>query len=321
MNEVLKIKAYSVMMFSYFATFFITLMTNFNELMAFATVVREGSFTRAAAQMGISQSALSHTIRHLEKKLAIKLLHRTTRSVSPTEAGQHLYQTVAPRFEDIETEIATLSELQGKPTGTVRITATEHSFNTILWPRLRDTLHQYPDIRIEITSDYRFTDIVAERYDIGIRLGDSLAKDMIAVRIAPDLQMVVVATPTYLAQHQQPTTPQEIIQHQCITLRLPTYGGLMPWEFMHHGKTTTLHVPARIVFNSNSMVIQATLAHYGLAWLPLDSVLPYIEQGQLVTLLDDWRATFPGYHLYYATRHASQALMVIVDALRWHSPA
>src|SRR5271169_3078616 len=206
-------------------------MARFDDLAAFAAVARAGSFTRAAAQLGVSQSALSQTVRGLERRLDLKLLNRTTRSVSPTEAGERLYQSVGPRFADIEAELAVLGELRGKPAGSVRITATEHAARTLIWPRLEGWLPKYPDINIEISSDNRFTDIVAERFDIGVRLGGDVAKDMIAVRIAPDMRMIVVGSPAYFARHPRPTTPQDLTAQDCVSLRLPTHGGLMNWEF------------------------------------------------------------------------------------------
>jgi len=291
-------------------------MARFDDLAAFSAVVRTGSFTRAAAQLGVSQSALSQTVRALERRLDLKLLNRTTRSVSPTEAGERLYQTVGPRFADIEAELAVLREMRGKPAGLVRITATEHAVRTLVWPRLQAWLPSYPDIRIEISSDNRFTDIVAERFDLGVRLGGDVAKDMIAVRIAPDMRTTVVGSPDYFARHPRPRMPQDLAEHDCIGRRLPTHSGLLNWEFKRRGKSVNVHVSGRLVLNSSELIAAAALAGHGLAWLPDDIVRDYIGAGHLISVLDDWAVTYPGYHLYYASRRASPALALVVDALR-----
>jgi DNA-binding transcriptional LysR family regulator len=291
-------------------------MNNFDDLAAFAAVVRARSFTRAAAQLGVSQSALSQTVQSLERRLDLKLLNRTTRSVSPTEAGERLYQTVGPRLADIEAEIAVLGELRGKPAGTVRITATEHAVRTLIWPRLGLWLPKYPDIKVEISADNRFTDIVAERFDIGVRLGADVAKNMIAVRIAPDMRLAVVGNPDYFARCPPPRAPQDLTDHDCIGMRLPTHGGLLTWEFKRRGKSVNVHVNGRLVFNSTDLVLAAALAGHGLAWVPEDLVGEHIAAGRLRSTLDDWATTFPGYHLYYASRRASPALTLVVDALR-----
>ena len=291
-------------------------MARFDDLAAFASVVREGSFTRAAAQLGVSQPALSQTVRALERRLDLKLLNRTTRSVSPTEAGERLYQTVGPRLADIEAELAVLGEMRGKPAGTVRITATEHAVRTLVWPRLLPWLPRYPDIKVEISSDNRFTDIVAERFDIGVRLGADVAKDMIAMRMAPDMRMAVVGAPDYFARRTRPDAPQDLTEHDCIGLRLPSHGGLLKWEFARRGRSLSAHVSGRLAFNASELIIAAALAGLGLAWTPVDTVDGHIAAGRLVSVLDDWAATFPGYHLYYASRSASPALALVVDALR-----
>jgi len=291
-------------------------MTRFDDLAAFAAVVRASSFTKAAAQMGVSQSALSQTVRALEQRLDLKLLNRTTRSVSTTEAGERLYRTVGPRLEDIEAELAVLGEMRGKPAGTVRITATEHAVRCLVWPRLSAWLPNYPDIKIEISSDNRFTDIVASRFDIGVRLGDDVAKDMIAVRMSPDVRMAVVGSPAYLARHAPPKTPQDLTDHDCIALRLPTHGGLLNWEFKRRGKTVNAQPAGRLVFNAGEMVVAAVLAGHGLAWQPNDAVAEHIAAGRLVEVLEDWAAAYPGYHVYYASRRSSPALMLVVQALK-----
>ena len=291
-------------------------MARFDDLAGFAAVVRAGSFTRAAARLGVTQSALSQTVRALERRLDLKLLNRTTRSIAPTEAGERLYQTVGPRFEDIEAELAVLGEMRGKPAGTVRITATEHSTRTLIWPRLERWLPLYPDIKVEIIADNRFTDIVAERFDIGVRLGGDVAKDMIAVRIAPDMRMAVVGSPDYFSQRPRPSTPQDLIKHDCIGLRLASHGGLMRWEFTRRRKTVNAHVTGRLVFNSSELIVAAALSGHGLAWLPLDLVEEHVASGRLKSVLDEWAITYAGYHAYYATRRASPAVMLVVDALR-----
>lgn len=292
-------------------------MARFDELASFAAVVRVGSFTKAAAQLGVTQSALSQTVRTLEKRLDLKLLNRTTRSVAPTEAGEQLFRTVEPRFSEIEAELAVLHELRGKPAGTVRITATEHAVRTLIWPRLLPWLPKYPDIKVEISSDNRFADIVAERFDIGIRLGDDVAKDMIAVRIAPDMRIVVVGSPKYFSSHPTPRSPQDLTDHDCISHRLPTHGGLMPWEFKRGERTLSVHVKGRLVFNQSDLIVAAALAGHGLAWVPDDIVAKQLIAGRLIIALDDWAITYPGYHLYYASRRASPALALVVEALRY----
>src|SRR6185437_14018791 len=291
-------------------------MARYDDLAGFAAVVRARSFTRAAAQLGVTQSALSQTVRSLERRLDLKLLNRTTRSVSPTEAGERLFQTVGPRLEDIEAELAVLGELRGKPAGTVRITASEHSVRSLIWPRLEPWLPQYPDIKVEISGDNRFTDIVAERFDIGVRLGGDVAKDMIAVRIAPDLRMVVVGSPGYFSRHPRPIAPQDLTAHDCIGLRLASHGSLLKWEFKRRRRSVNAHVSGRLVFNSSELILAAALSGHGLAWLPLDMTQEHVQGGRLISALDDWAISFTGYHAYYASRRSSPALMLVVDALR-----
>ena len=254
---------------------------NVNDLLAFLAVARERSFTRAAAKLGVSQSALSHTIRGLEARLGLRLLTRTTRSVSPTEAGERLLRTVGPRFEEIEAELAALSELRDKPAGTIRITAGEHAAEAILWPALAKLLPDYPDIKVEIVIDYGLTDIVAERYDAGVRLGEQVAKDMIAVRIGPDMRMAVVGAPSYFARRPRPKTPQDLTAHDCINLRLPTYGGLYAWEFEKGGRELKVRVEGQLVFNNIALRLNAALAGFGLAYLPEDQVQAHLADGRL----------------------------------------
>jgi DNA-binding transcriptional LysR family regulator len=290
---------------------------NINDLLAFLVVARERSFTRAAAQIGVSQSALSHAIRGLEARLGLRLLTRTTRSVSPTQAGERLLQTAAPRLEEIEAELAALSELRDKPAGTVRITASEHAANTILWPKLANLLPQYPDIKVEICVDNGLTNIVAERYDAGVRFGEQVAKDMIAVRVAPDMRMAVVGTPSYFAKRSPPKSPQDLLRHNCINIRLPTYGGLYAWEFERGDDELKVRVDGQLVFNSIDLVLKAALLGRGLAYLPEDLTRPHVASGDFKRVLKDWCAPFPGYHLYYPSRRqSSPAFALVVDALR-----
>ena len=288
-----------------------------NDLLAFLAVARERSFTRAAAQLGVSQSALSHTIRGLETRLGLRLLNRSTRSVSPTEAGERLLGAVGPHFEQIEAELAALSELRGKATGTIRITAGQHAAETVLWPKLAKFLKGYPDIKIEITVDYGLTDIVAERYDAGVRLGEQLAKDMIAVRIGPDFRMAAVAAPAYFENRTAPKIPQDLTGHNCINLRLPTFGNVYSWEFEKGNRELKVRVDGQLIFNSSDQILKAALAGFGLAYVPEDSAKPYLQQGHLKRVLEDWCPPFPGYHLYYPSRRQSlSAFSLLVDALR-----
>lgn len=291
-------------------------MPRYDDLAAFAEVVRAGSFTRAAARIGVTQSALSQTIRTLEKRLDQRLLNRTTRSVAPTEAGERLFQVVDRRLADIDDELSLLAERRGKPAGTIRITATVHAVRSLVWPRLQPWLPRYPDIRIEISSDNRFTDIVADRFDIGVRLGGDVAKDMIATRIAPDLKMAVVGSPAYFTEHAPPRTPKDLVEHDCIALRLPTHGGLMTWEFRRDRQVHGVAPRGRLVFNASELAIDAALAGYGLAWVPAELVEDALAAGTLVAVLDRHAVTYPGYHAYYATRRASPALTLVIEALR-----
>ena len=291
---------------------------NINDLLAFLVVARERSFTRAAAQLDVSQSALSHTIRGLEERLGLRLLTRTTRSVAPTEAGERLMRTVAPKLEEIDAELSALTELRDKPAGTVRITAAEHSAATILWPALATLLPRYPDIKVELNIDYGFTDIVTERFDAGVRLGEQVAKDMIAVRIGPDFCMAVVGAPSYFAVHPKPTKPQDLTAHRCINIRLPTYGGIYAWEFEKRGRELKVRVEGQLVFNNMALRMNAVLAGLGLAYLPEDQVEAHIADGRLIRVLDDWCAPFPGYHLYYPSRRQiAPAFALLVEALRY----
>jgi len=291
---------------------------SFNDLLAFLAVARERSFTRAAAKLGVSQSALSHTIRGLEERLGLRLLTRTTRSVSPTEAGERLLHTLGPRLEEIDAELAALSELREKPAGTIRITATDYAADTILWPKLTRFLRQYPDIKVEIIIDYVLTDIVAQRFDAGVRNGEQVAKDMIAVRIGPDMRMAVVGAPSYFVKRSPPKKPQDLVGHNCINLRLPTYGGLYAWEFEKGKRELKVHVEGQLVFNGTAQMLNAALAGFGLAYMPEDLAQPHLAKGCLNRVLEDWCPPFSGYHLYYASRRQrSPAFALLVDALRY----
>lgn len=291
---------------------------NFNNLAAFVVVARERSFTKAAARLGVSQSALSQTIRGLELRLGLQLLTRTTRSVSPTEAGERLLRSVAPRFEDIERDILALSALREKPAGLIRITAGEHPAVSVLQPVLARFLPDYPDIKVEITVDYGLTDIAAEGYDAGVRLGEQVAKDMIAVPIGPEMRVAIVGSPAYFARYPIPVTPQELMQHNCINIRLPTYGGLFPWEFEKDGRELKVRVEGQLIVNGMTLRINSALAGIGLAAVMENEVQEHVAAGRLIRVLEDWCAPFPGYHLYYPSRrHSSPALGVLIDALRY----
>ena len=291
---------------------------NVNNLLAFLAVTKEGSFTRAAAKLGVSQSALSHTIRGLEERLGLRLLTRTTRRVAPTEVGERLLRTVGPRFDEIDAELAALSELREKPAGTIRITTVEYAAESILWPALVKLLPQYPDIKVEIIVDYGLTDIVAERYDAGVRLGEQVAKDMIAVRIGPDFRMAVVGAPSYFTRRSRPKKPQDLTAHDCINLRLPTYGGLYAWEFEKNGRELKVRVEGQLVFNGSTPMLKAALAGFGLAYLPEDLVQADLAKGRLIRVLTDWCPPFSGYHLYYPSRRQpTPAFALLVDALRY----
>ncbi|MBY5444769.1 LysR family transcriptional regulator [Rhizobium leguminosarum] len=289
-----------------------------NDLIAFLAIARAQSFTKAAGKLGVSQSALSHTIRGLEERLGLRLLTRTTRSVAPTEAGERLLLSIGPRLDEIESELAALSALREKPAGTIRINAGEHAADAVLWPALEKLLPDYPDVNVEIIVDYGLTDIVAERYDAGVRLGEQVAKDMIAVRIGPDMRMAVVGAPAYFDTRPKPMTPQDLTDHNCINLRLPTYGSVYAWEFEKDGRELRVRVEGQLVFNNIALRLNAVLAGIGLAYMPEDLVAAHIADGQLVRVLEDWCPPFSGYHLYYPSRrHTSPAFALVVDALRY----
>lgn len=294
---------------------------NFNDLACFAVVAKERSFTKAAAQLGVSQSALSQSMRALEARLGLQLLIRTTRSVSPTEAGARLLASITPRFAEISAELTALRELRDTPAGRVRITAGEHAALAVLPAALARFLPDYPDIQVEVTVDNGLTDISADAFDAGIRLGEQVAKDMIAVRVSPDIRMAVVGAPDYFARHAPPQVPADLTAHACIGMRLPTYGGVFPWEFSKDGHEINVRVDGPLIFNNLGLRISSALSGLGLAYLPEDQVLSHIADGRLQRVLEEWSPTFAGYHLYYPSRrHHSQAFSLLVDALRWRSP-
>lgn len=290
---------------------------NLNNVAAFVVVARERSFTRAAAQLSLSQSSLSHTISALEAKLGMRLLTRTTRGVSPTEAGERLLATVGPYCEGIEAELASLSEERDKPAGTIRISSHDHAVRTILWPKLSRLLPVYPALKLEFSIHYGLIDIVAERFDAGVRVGDQVAKDMIAMRISPDFNMTVVGSPSYFLTRKAPVVPQDLTEHNCINLRLPTHGGVYAWEFEKDGQEMSVHVQGQVILNTSGEIVTAALEGHGLAYVPQDVADQHIGAGNLVQVLDDWRPTYPGYHLYYPSRrNPSPAFLLVLDALR-----
>jgi DNA-binding transcriptional LysR family regulator len=286
------------------------------DLNAFLAVAEECSFTRAAAKLGTSQSALSHTVRRLEERLGVRLLTRTTRKVSLTEAGERLLGTLRPALDEIQTELDALGELRDKPSGTVRITTGDHAAETILWPVLRTLLPDYPDITVEVNVETGFTDIVAGRFDAGIRLGEAVAKDMIAVRIGPDERMVVVGAPSYFEDRKRPRTPQDLSQHRCINYRFPGSGGIYAWEFEKGGREVRVRVDGPLIFNTAIMVCKAVLDGLGLALLPENMTTEAVREGRLIRVLEDWSPSFPGYYLYYPSRRQqSPAFALLVEAL------
>ncbi|WP_434772135.1 LysR family transcriptional regulator [Pseudomonas entomophila] len=289
---------------------------NLNDLLSFVTVAREGSFTRAAAHLGVTQSALSQAISGLEARLEIRLLTRTTRSVSPTAAGERLLHAIGHRFDEIEAELDELTELRDKPAGTVRITCGDHVLKTTLLPKIAPLLRKYPDVKVEFDVNYGFRDIVADRFDAGVRLGDTIDKDMIAVPIGPKLRMAAVAAPAYWAQHPKPKSPENLTQHMCINLRFPTHGALYVWEFARKGKQLNVRVEGQVTLNSTPHIVQAALEGLGIAFLPEEEFAPHIEEGRLVRVLEDWCTPFEGYYLYYPSRRQpSPAFSLVVDAL------
>lgn len=289
-----------------------------NGLIAFLAVARERNFTRAAAKVGVSQSALSHTIGQLEGRLGVRLLTRTTRAVSPTEAGDRLLQGIGPHFDEIEAQIEALSELRDKPAGTIRITAADYAIKHVLWPRLRKFLPEYPDIKVELMLDNGLTDIVNERYDAGVRMGEHLAKDMISVRIGPDFCLAAVGAPSYFAKHPKPAHPKELVAHTCINFRLPSSGGLYVWEFEERGSEIKVRVDGQLVFNNIFDSLEAALDGFGIAYIPEEIILPYVKDGRLIRALQKFSPYWDGYHLYYPSRRqSSPAFVALVDSLRY----
>jgi len=293
-----------------------------DDLLAFIEVARELSFTRAAAKLGVSPSALSHSMRGLEERLGLRLLTRSTRSVTLTAAGERLLQSVGPRLDEIDAELASLGELRDKPAGIIRVTVDEHGFNSALWPALRKMLPKYPDIKVEVAIENGFTDIVAQRFDAGVRLGGSVAKDMIAMPIGPELRMVAVAAPSYLAGKPLPRKPQDLTEYACINLRLSTRGGIYAWEFEKRGREFRVRVDGQFIVNGIAPMLIATLDGCGVGYLPLDLVQSYVDKGKLVQLLSDWTPPFAGYHLYYPSRRQpTAAFTVLLETLRYHHPS
>lgn len=288
------------------------------DLVAFLAVADERSFTRAAAQLGTSQSALSHTVRRLEERMGVRLLTRTTRNVVPTEAGEQLAETLRPAFNDIRGRIDALSAMRQRPGGTIRITSSRHAAETILMPAVKALMVEYPEINVEVSIEQRLVDLVAERFDAGVRLGERVEKDMIAVRIGPELRMVVAGSPAYFERHPKPVTPHDLTQHRCINLRMPTLGGLYAWEFERDGRPLNVRVEGQFVCNDVPIIIDAAIDGLGLTCLPDDHLQPFLDEGKLIPVLQDWSPPFPGYHLYYPSRRlASPAFALLVDALRY----
>jgi DNA-binding transcriptional LysR family regulator len=291
---------------------------NITDILAFLAVAQERSFTRAAGRLGISQSALSHTIRALETRLGVRLLTRTTRSVSPTEAGESLMRSVAPRFEEIDAAIAAVKELGDKPSGTIRITAIDHVVDSVLWPRLAPVLEQYPDVRVELHAEYRMVDIAAERFDIGVRYGDQVQHDMVAVRLTPDMPMTIVGSPRYFETHPVPQSITDLRRHNCITLRLASSGRLYAWELLDGDRSVEVPVSGQLTFNGAYQMLHAALSGHGLAFLPDEMTGPHVAAGRLRRVMEDQCATFPGLHAYYPShRNSSRAMRVVVDAIRF----
>lgn len=294
------------------------LKDNFNELQLFLVVARERSFTKAAGKLGVSQSALSHAIKALEERLKIRLLTRTTRSVAPTEAGERIIACLEPRIADLEQELESLLQLNGTASGNIRLSAGEHSARSVVWPKLKPFLREYPEINVELVVDNGFVDIVEGRFDAGIRLGESVDKDMVAVRIGPDMRMAVVGAPSYFAANPVPETPHDLQNHRCINMRLPTAGGLYHWEFEREGKPLRVRVDGQLTFNMQAERIDAALSGFGIACIPEDRVLEYIQSGELIQVLQDWCPSFPGYYLYYPSRKQHPpAFALMIDALRY----
>lgn len=289
-----------------------------NDLAAFIAVARAQSFTRAAAKLGVSQSALSHTLRQLESRLGVRLLTRTTRAVSPTEAGERLLNGIGPHFDEIEAQVDALNDLREKPAGTIRIAAAEYAIKYVLWPRLKKLLPEYPDIKIELIFDNGLTDIVTDRFDAGVRMGEHLAKDMISARIGPDFCLAVVGSSTYFENKSHPKHPKDLVNHSCINFRLPSAGGFYVWEFEDKGREIKIKVDGQLAFNNSFDSLEAALDGFGLAYLPEEMILPYVDDGRLVRVLQKFSPPWDGYHLYYPSRRqASPAFIKVLEALRY----
>lgn len=294
------------------------LRENVVDLMSFVVVARVGSFTRAAAQIGVSQSALSHAVRGLEERLGMRLLTRTTRQVRPTAEGERVLERIAPHFAEIEDELQALVEMRDRPVGTIRITATDHAADMVIWPRLAPVLKHYPDLKLEVVSDYALTDIVAEKFDAGVRLGEQVAEGMIAMRVGPDFRMLAVASPDYFRGRNRPATPDALTAHRCINLRLSTHGAIYAWEFEKDGRELRVRVDGQLTFNTIYAVVDAALEGYGIGYAPEDMVRAHLDAGRLISVLEDWSPPFPGYYLYYPhRRRASPAFNVILEAMRY----
>ncbi len=292
---------------------------NLNDLTAFVTLAREKSFTRAAAQLGVSQSALSHSLRTLETRLGIRLLTRTTRSVSLTDAGEHLLNDLGPYIDGIQDTLQSLKDLNGTPSGTIRISTSDYAINTVIWPKVRGLLRDYPEIHLELIDDYALTDIVSNRFDAGTRLGEQITNGMVSVKIGPDVRFAVVGAPGYFTQHPVPEHPNDLLQHTCINLRFPTHGNLYVWEFEKDGKSVNVKVEGQLVFSRIYQNLSAALEGFGLAHVPRDIAEPYITRGELVSVLEDWCPYWDGYYLYYPSRRQpSKAFSLLLNALRFY---
>jgi DNA-binding transcriptional LysR family regulator len=288
------------------------------DLTAFAAIADERSFTRAAAKLAISQSALSHTVRRLEERLGVRLLARTTRNVALTEAGERLIETLRPALDEIDARLAALSQLRERPGGAVRITTSEHAARTILWPKVKDLLAAYPDLKVELSIEGGLTDIVTERFDAGVRLGEHVAKDMIAVRIGPQYSMAVVAAPSYFDKHGKPKTPQDLVKHACINIRFEASGGLYAWELEKNDRELNVRVDGQLIVNHMPMIIDAAVSGLGIAFTIDDQVKSELAEGSLVRVMKDWCPPFAGYHLYYPSRRQqSRAMALMIEALRY----
>ena len=295
---------------------------NLNDLLYFVTVAREGSFTRAASLLGVTQSALSQAISGLESRLSIRLLTRTTRSVSPTAAGERLLNAIGNRFDEIDAELDELTKMRDKPAGTVRITCGEHVLRTTLLPKLTPLLLEYPDIKVEFDVNYGFRAIVADRFDAGVRMGDTIDRDMIAVPVGPKLRMAIAASPAYFQTQPIPKVPRDLLNHNCINMRMQTAGGLYTWDFDRRGQSLNVRVDGQLVFNTSPSIVDAAVAGLGIASLPEEEFAPHLQEGRLVRVLEDWCPPFPGYYLYYPSRkQPSHAFSLVLDALRWNAPS